>query len=210
MSTDPLLLNTRASESRPGRFSARDFVRMLGLVRPHLRTLILGLLATFLFAGLHTLGIGGAFPVFKILLEPEGLAGWVDRTVAGGRLGVEFAPPRNEDQPRLAVVSIHEDRALGRLGLQPFDQLWAPDERPARARLRTLATEPAGQTVELLARSPTDDPAAAPRRLRLTLPETPARMRLLRAVAAKLPADTPNERLRTLGWLLVEMKPRPV
>jgi len=205
VSTDPLLLNTREPEPRPGRFSARDFARMLGLVRPHLRTLILGLLATVLFAGLHTLGIGGAFPVFKILLEPEGLAGWVDRTVAGGRLGVEFAPLGSEDQPRLAVVSIHESRALGRLGVQPFDQLWAPDARPARELLRTLATARPETSVELLVRSPTADPAAPPVRVKLTLPETPMRMRLLRAVSAKLPADTADQRLRTLGWLLVAL-----
>ena len=71
-----------SSAAGKARFQPRAFWRMLGLTWGYRRTLILGLLCTTAFAGLHTVGIGWAFPVFKVLLEPEGVCGWAHRTAA--------------------------------------------------------------------------------------------------------------------------------
>jgi len=102
-------------------FRLFEFRRIVRLTWPYRRSLILGLVATVLFAGLHTAGISGAFPVFQILLEEEGLHGWSDRVLAGHRLGVDFAPL--VDGAPLRVVRVHKDGALQEAGVQVGDEI---------------------------------------------------------------------------------------
>ena len=98
---DPLLLTADERNRAPkGGFRAREFWRVVGLTRPYRRRLALGLVITVGFAGLHTVSIGGAFPVFKVLLEDEGLHGYVDRTIAARLLGGEFASLTDADSVR--------------------------------------------------------------------------------------------------------------
>ena len=75
------------SKDKPAdrRFRFGQVRRIVGLARPYRKAMALGLFFTVVYAGLHTLSLGVAFPVFKILLEQEGLRGWVERSVAGER-----------------------------------------------------------------------------------------------------------------------------
>lgn len=189
--------------AKAGPFQTRMFLRMLGLVWMFRTTLLAGLAATVVFAGLHTLGIGWAFPVFKVLLEPEGLRGWVDRSAAGRRLDLEFAATTERSQIRLRVVRVPSDGAPYAFGLRPFDLIWDPDERPAAELLHDLAHAPPGAGVGVLAELANDDSAAEPRTLVLTPAESDFVTRLLQRTAGFAVADTPQAKLRTLVYLLV-------
>ena len=84
---NPLLIDADEKHRAPkAPFRLRELRRVLALVWPFRRTLVVGLLLTVVFAGLHTVSIAGSFPILKVLLEPQGLHGWVDRTVASARL----------------------------------------------------------------------------------------------------------------------------
>ena len=85
-------INEKAKKS-PERFRAQVFRRLFLLCCHYKTTLIVGLMCTIVFACLHAVSIGAAFPIFKILLEEEGLQGWSYRILAGKRLGAELAPP---------------------------------------------------------------------------------------------------------------------
>ena len=92
------------------RFRASEFKRIVALTWQFKRVLITGLVCTVVYACLHTGSIGAAFPIFKILLEEEGLKGWVNRTVAERRIGVETAPPGDGSQ--LLLLKVSSDSAL--------------------------------------------------------------------------------------------------
>src|SRR3990172_8570745 len=107
---DPLLLSADDSQrAPPARFRSREFWRLVALTRPYRRSLIAGLVATIAFAGLHTVGISGAFPVFQVLLEEEGLHGWLNRAIAGHRLDCRFGPVTDPEFVRILKTS--EDSA---------------------------------------------------------------------------------------------------
>ena len=107
---DPKLISADDRHRAPkGSFRPREFRRIVALSWPHRKPLVLGLLATVVFAGFHTLSVASVFPVFKILLEQEGLHGWVNRTVAGQRLDIEFAPVTDLSDAHLRVTKVAPD-----------------------------------------------------------------------------------------------------
>ncbi len=66
---NPKLISVDAKASTPkARFRPRELGRLISLTCRYRKTLVLGLLATVAFACLHTVSVGGAFPVFKLLL----------------------------------------------------------------------------------------------------------------------------------------------
>ena len=113
---DPLLIDADDQKRAGGkRFQWREFRRIAALAWPYRGKLALGMVLAVTFVALNTASIAGVFPVLKILLEREGLNGWVDRTLAGERLGVYFAPPA-EEADRLRVVSVKSDGPLAQAG----------------------------------------------------------------------------------------------
>ena len=69
--------NDDRSEPPMERARGRQLIWLLSLVCRYRLILVLGLLSTIAFAALHTISIGAAFPVFKVLLEKEGIQGWL-------------------------------------------------------------------------------------------------------------------------------------
>jgi hypothetical protein len=135
---DPMLINIDDTQRAPGRrFNTREFWRLVAMAKPYRRYLVVGLLCTVFFAGLQTAGIGGAFPVFQILLEEEGLHGWVDRTVAGHRVDITLAPVTSED--RIHIVKAPADGTGYSAGLRVGDELRDESGRPIRVLLAELA-----------------------------------------------------------------------
>ena len=128
-------------EHRAGRDSERfrvgPFKRIVALTWQFKRVLIVGLVATVAYACMHTASIGAAFPVFKILLEKEGLQGWVDRSLAGKRLGASFAPPG--DARQLLLVRVSSGSTLAHAKLAPGSLLMPPDGMGGAAWLHTVA-----------------------------------------------------------------------
>ncbi len=119
------------------RFRVGPFKRVIMLTWQFKRPLIIGLAATVLYACLHTASIGAAFPVFKILLEEEGLQGWVDRSLAGTRLGAAFAPPGGGQQ--LLLIKVDSDSELSEAGLNAGSVLLPPGNEPIAAWLHDVA-----------------------------------------------------------------------
>jgi subfamily B ATP-binding cassette protein MsbA len=194
---DPLLISADDRQRAPqSGFRAREFWRLLTLTRPYRRSLIVGLLATVAFAGLHTVGISGAFPVFQILLEEEGLHGWLNRTIAGHRLRVEFAAPTDADFVR--VLKVHKESPAYAEGARPGDELRDGGGRPITDVLQELASMDGGRPVAALVGS-----ATASRPVELHPNAMEFHFRLLRWIGSCLPPDAPGAKLRALVYILI-------
>ncbi|MCH7992821.1 MAG: ABC transporter ATP-binding protein [Planctomycetes bacterium] len=109
---NPKLISADAQDkSADRRFRFGQVRRIVGLARPYRKALALGLFFTVIYTGLHTLSLGVAFPVFKILLDQEGLRAGAERSVAGERLGVTFAVPAKSEEVRVVKVKRDADGA---------------------------------------------------------------------------------------------------
>lgn len=131
---------------------SRSFWRMLGVVLPHRSYLITGITASLLYAVLHSLSILGSWPVLKVLIETEGLHGWVDRSVAGQRAGLEFVVRETPDGPAALIVQhVSRDSTSLRAGLRPGDAVVGLDGQAMSPRdwLRRVATAPLGTPLRL-------------------------------------------------------------
>ncbi len=181
-----------------GRISVREFARVLALTRPYRKQLFLGILASVAFAGLQTAGLGAVFPVFKILLEQEGIRGWGHRLIAGDRLSVEFEPLDGAVE-QVRVIRVHGPRAA-ETGLRAGVLLSAGAGKPVAALLETLAKAETGSPVPAVA--VTDE---GPREIALTPGPPDFSMRLLAAALSLLPADADAQKLRTLVYILAVM-----
>lgn len=137
---------TITSETRnaPPRFSLPAFRRLLAMMWLFRRTLIAGLLCTVAFAALHTVSIGAAFPIFKLMLEQEGLHGWVERSIAGERLGADIAQADVPGATRARLTKLSERGPLYANGVRAFDAIGDSAGRPVAEFLRDIATAPAG------------------------------------------------------------------
>jgi ABC-type multidrug transport system fused ATPase/permease subunit len=182
-------------------------MRILALVRPYWKLLVAGLLATIAFASLHTVSISAAFPVFKILLEEEGLAGWMDRTIAGRRLGVEFAPLTEKEPDTLRITKAAEDGILCPGGDCPFETINDVKGRSAAALLHDLAHEETGSKArpffQVKATFVGEEPPRRVRTIQLELPAPEWDVRLLQRVGSLIPAGADVNKLDTLKYLLV-------
>jgi len=186
------------NESTDRRFRFAQVRRIVGLAWPYRGTLALGLLFTVAFAGLHTLSLGAAFPVFKILLDEEGLPGWVDRSIAGERIGVTFAPPNAAGLTRVVHVSGGDDTA------PPFeidDAVGAPNNQPVQKALFDIARAPEGSDVALSVVSA--DGAA--RAVSVHVGESKFSQRLRLSAIGLLPSSmkTADEKQQVLIYILV-------
>lgn len=194
---DPLLLSADDRQRAPkSGFRTREFWRLVALIKPYRRSLIAGLVATIAFAGLHTVGISGAFPVFQVMLEEEGLHGWLNRTVAGHRLQAEFAARTDSDFVR--VLKVHSEGAADAAGMRPGDEIRDPQHRPIVELLQELARKEAGTIIQAAV-----GPADAPRAVEIRPGPAELHSRLLLWAGSVLPPDNPDTKLRTLIYILI-------
>lgn len=194
---DPLLIDADEERRAAGkRFQWREFRRIAAMAWPYRGKLALGMVLAVFFVALHTVSIAGVFPVLKILLEREGLTGWVDRTVASERLGAHFAPPAEEAR-RLRVVAVAANGPLAAEGDEVYAGLTDPAGRPAAELLHEIAHAPAGTQIKLQIAA-----GSQPRVLTVTPRALDWRMRGLRWGASWLPADADQDKLHTLMYIL--------
>ncbi len=197
---NPMLISVDAKAKTPkARFRARELRRIIALVFRYRVTLMFGLAATVAFACLHTASVGGAFPIFKLLLEEEGLQGWTDRTIAGARLGVHFAPPAADR--RIALIGLDSDSLLYRQGLRPGNRVWDAQGRSAAELLSDLAHVGTGEAISVQTDSVTDS-SSQPGSLTLQPGDLDASLGLLRWVASFIPGNADQDKFRTLMCLL--------
>jgi len=196
---DPLLLSADDSQrAPPARFRSREFWRLVALTRPYRRALVAGLFATIAFAGLHTVGISGAFPVFQVLLEEEGLHGWLNRTIAGQRLDCRFGPVTDREFVR--ILKTAEESPLYAAGVRAGDDLRDAQGRPVRELLRELAEVDAGSPVSVLVGE-----GGKARVVELWPRPAELHFRFLHRVGSALPPDAPETKLRTLMYILIAL-----
>lgn len=197
---NPKLVSVDAKAATPkARFRPRELQRLIALACRYRLTLGLGLLATVAFACLHTVSVAGAFPVFKLLLEEEGLQAWADRTVASGRIGVGLAPPTDDEKIRL--LSVDSASPLYQEGLRRGDSLWDARGRPATELLHDLANVEAGEAVSVQTDSASEVKAPF-RTLTLRPGQLDTPLRLVRWGASLIPQSAQQDKLRTLTYLM--------
>ncbi|GAG09415.1 unnamed protein product, partial [marine sediment metagenome] len=177
------------------------FRRALGYLRPHRRTLVLGLLAAVGVSVFYTFSISSVIPILKIMFsDHETLVDWLHRVETEHRLGVSIGADLPDDPAGLLIDHV-------RRGAPSADVL------ADGARIVSIAGEAPGAhaLMGLLASHPDEridavriqTPDGAMRDVALTLHGDRAWWRLLRNVAAVFPAGKdPTSRLITLAIVM--------
>lgn len=185
-----------ARDAKGSRVQTRSLGRLCALLWPHRGALAFGAVLTVIFAGLNTVGIGGVFPVIKVLLEPEGLHAWIDRWVVSQRVGASFAPPDAVDGSVARVVAVERGGPAATSGLQPADEVGTADGSPIAGWFRTVAR--AAPDAEVPAH------VTSPRTSDVVLRAAPAGFtsRLALWAVSLVPESAGRGNVRTLGFLL--------
>ncbi|KAB2937300.1 MAG: ABC transporter ATP-binding protein [Phycisphaerae bacterium] len=154
------IITDDAQRARPARLLSTQFIRTVGYAWAYRRLLVTGFFCALLFAALHAVSLAGVLPVLKLILDEEGLHGWVDRTAACRRLGFEVEIVRRTDGAALTVRSVPDGHVLASAGLNPGDVI---DPTPAtpEAWLAEVASKPGGAVFEFNA-SPAGSGSRAP------------------------------------------------
>lgn len=184
----------RDKKRKDERFSARDFARIMRVATRHRGPLLIGLLATIVYACLHTVSLAVALPVFKVLLEDEGIHGWVYRELAGRRLSVQFAAP--DEEGMIALTKVATGSPLYSAGLRAADRVRGPGDEPV---LKAVAL--AEGATEII--PTTGDHAGTPVRV------TPAPLNFPYTFAVPalslLPTSASTDKLATLKGLIIAL-----
>ncbi len=130
MGPELLSVDARKPKSKDSAFRYAELRRLFSLIWPFRNSLILGLCATLIYISLHTFSLAAAFPVFKVMLDKEGLDGWINREVVSSRLGIDIAPIDVGDDTKEIVVSHVQDGSVADIaGVLPLDMWIAPDSQ---------------------------------------------------------------------------------
>lgn len=109
------------------------FKRVLGYVWPQWPSLIAVFFWAMLIAGMLSISFLTIIPLLKVMMEEEGLHGWVDRKVCNWRYGMDFYVPSRTDffdatsgkTKYLLINRIEEDKWASQNGLQRGDQIFS-------------------------------------------------------------------------------------
>jgi len=208
----PRLLTADEKHHAPeGRLLTPEFRRMVALVWPHRRFLLIGLLGSIVYGLLHSVSIIGVLPVLKVMLTEEGLHGWVDQSVTHARTRADLAWSRGA---LLVRSELKIPTRTGR-GLEPLDRIVAFRLGNSTANAPQGAPEDAAMLFERIAQSPEFDevelivaPAGAANQtipVLLPLRKVPTKWRTIQGLASFIPRaqpDAPSDRVRTLVWML--------
>lgn len=105
------------SRTKPSRNA--NFWRACGYLGPY-RGLVAVSIGCALMVGLvFTSGLGAMLPIFKVLLDDQTIAGWVDRQIVEKRLGVSF----DDDLGALRISKVMPDKPAARAGLEVGDAI---------------------------------------------------------------------------------------
>ncbi len=204
---DPKLIDADEKHRAPSA-SVRSphFRRMVRLVWPHRRFILIGLIASVVYGALHSVSIVGVLPVLKVMLSEEGFHGWLYRGVAEDRLGadltVNFGGSDDAPLPPWAatISGLDSNSPLAGDGAQVGDRIVAVDD-PAALPLEFLESVSfAERRVDLVLRTP-GAPDARNVSVELESPSWPSRMR--RFAAGLVPRENSRtDRVNTLAYVL--------
>ncbi|UCD27739.1 MAG: ABC transporter ATP-binding protein [Planctomycetota bacterium] len=104
------------------------FRRLLTYVWPHKRYLVPAVICIFIMAGAYSVGITSVMPILKIMIEDEGLHGWVDRVLTEGRLDCQLnvysamhRQVEGIEKGTARIVDLDEDSPLYKAGMRVDD-----------------------------------------------------------------------------------------
>lgn len=178
-----------------------NFRRTLPYLRPHLRPLILGLVAAIGVSVFYTFSISSVIPLLKVVFaDHETLADWLHRVETQRRLGIVIAADLPDDPEGLVVTRVRPESLSGEVLAHGGRIVSINDRTPGSyALMRSLAGHPEQTIRAVTVRSPGDDPREVELRLRPYHWWSGAVCR----IASLLPSGKDvASRLRTLGIVM--------
>ncbi len=150
------------AEADKARFNWQAFVRMARTLLPHRKLLIVGVVMSIFYAAFHSVSILGALPILKLLLEEEGLHGWVDRTTAGMRIGALVVVEQQDDPDNpiaLVVARVDSGSLAAEVGLSGGDRIVSINGERATPRvlMQSIANADTAADLSLKARDAGDE-----------------------------------------------------
>ncbi|HUU86096.1 MAG TPA: ABC transporter ATP-binding protein [Phycisphaerae bacterium] len=209
---DPVLIDADDRQrAKKGSLRSPDFKRMVRLVWPHRRAILVGLIASVIYGFLHSASVVGVLPVLKVLLADEGVHGWLHRTVAEQRLQVTFdsAPGRKFETigagEGIQFLKIRAGSPLADFSVRRGDRLVGIEDRPASPleSLETIAR--ADETVRLMIEPAAkgEQPPGEARSVSVRLAPASWEKRFLCDAAGLIPAvNKPSDRAAALACVL--------
>ncbi|MHC4796112.1 MAG: ABC transporter ATP-binding protein, partial [Planctomycetota bacterium] len=116
------------------------FRRLLTYVWPHKRYLIPALICIIIMAGAYSVGITSIMPVLKIMIEEEGLHGWVNRVLTESRFDCSFTiygtmhrQVEGIDEGTAKIIDLKTDSPLYKAGMRVGDFVLGADDVEGKA-----------------------------------------------------------------------------
>lgn len=106
------------------------FWRIFVYVKPQWRSVVAVVLVSFVIAILFALSFMTVLPLLKVMMNEEGLHGWVDRKTCEVRFGLDFPLPEisgdfgsNQSRNYLLVVGVDDKKTAFQAGLMAYDKI---------------------------------------------------------------------------------------
>ena len=187
----------------------RHFARLLGYVWPHKRYLYPAIACILLMAVMYSATIASVFPILKVVVEREGLHGWVNRYIVEKRLGCGFTifdPDRHGGVSGVPsgsakLVEVKPDSPLYASGTRADDFILELGRRPISALrlLEELATADDTANLTVYHRNTQEESS-----VEITLPPLKYYRRWMRDAVGMIPGGTrADERMQTVVVVLV-------
>jgi len=189
--------------------SLKHFARVLGYVWPLKRYLFLMGLAMVGLAATYSLSIGSILPVLTVIVQPEGIHGWVDRNIVERRIKASVAgydklrdtPVPGIEPGTLLLVDLQSDSPLAAAGAKRGDFILAiNDQKGTMIDLcAMLAALPSHTEVKLTLRHPN----AGTEEVKSQTGKQSKNFAIARYALSKIPGGLrPEDRLHTLKFVL--------
>ncbi|MCF7954332.1 MAG: hypothetical protein K9M75_00885, partial [Phycisphaerae bacterium] len=107
------------------------FWRIFTYVKPQWPRVVAVICVVIVIAVLFALSFMTIVPLLKVMMNEEGLHGWVDRKISDARLGIEFPLPEVSDDiggktssiTYLIVVGVDDEKTAYTAGIRPYDRV---------------------------------------------------------------------------------------
>jgi subfamily B ATP-binding cassette protein MsbA len=100
---------------RPRRKKNANFWRAMKFLGPYRGMVAVSIICALLVGAVFTGGLGAMLPIFKVLLEDQTVASWMDRQIVERRLGVKLY----ERTDAVTIAKVSPDGVAFRIGLDP-------------------------------------------------------------------------------------------
>lgn len=104
---------------RPRRKKNANFWRAMKFLGPYRGMVAVSVACALMVAVVFTSGLGAMLPIFKVLLEDQTVAQWMDRQIVEHRLDVKLG----EGADKVVIAKVSPDGAAARMGFEAGDTL---------------------------------------------------------------------------------------